>query len=782
MNFKIDPSFEGSGARARKRQRLRLGKRLGMGAAGLVVLGALIWAVSGVFSPGPTDGFVTLESSGGADDFAMVQTDQSAETPVRVDPMSTFVHLRRDPMILRFETTTDDTIKRLPGPTQFAPDRAGRVGPDRLSVLRDDLFVAERRLVTTLPSSRDDLALFQAQRSRGLNGADPAPSVRAPVAAGEVVRVAEEGSWGDLIASDNADNAATEDAAVYVETRIENTTSAAVTLRDARRQVVYEDDIIVLSAPRALQDVLASNGLTETEAANTARAAARILNVEDDLPAGSIVALRMRGAQEPPRLIQMSLYGPDGYIAALSQIGAGRFVPAADPWLETDLMSRSDKVRQQGAPAGNVRLLDALYSAGIRNGLSTKLVGEMIVIMSKRFDLDRFVSDGDRLTILYATNPGPAGQGLGQLFFIGIDGPSGKMPCYVTQGDTTSGYACFNFDAPGSSAPGQTLGAALRVPVEGVKTSGFGPRRHPILKQVRNHNGVDWAAPTGTPVHAAAAGRIKVAGNGGGYGNVVYIDHGNGMETRYAHLNNFSPKARQGAQVAAGDVIGFVGTTGRSTGPHLHFELRVNGRPVNPLTFSGSGGGRVTGSGAVEALVNQIIKVESAGNANAKNPLSTATGLGQFIQSTWLRMMRDYRPELYKSMSRPQLLALRTDPELSREMVTNLARENESFLRARGHQITPGRLYLAHFLGPAGADKALRANAEATVLAEMGAAVVNANPFLRGRSIAWLRSWADRKMGGAGRGAVIASAPAPRVTPPEVKEFQKAVDSVLAAL
>ena len=201
----------------------------------------------------------------------------------------------------------------------------------------------------------------------------------------------------------------------------------------------------------------------------------------------------------------------------------------------------------------------------------------------------------------------------------------------------------------------------------------------------------------------------------------------------------------------------------------------MGGGAVDPLTFAGGGGG------AVDALVNRIVQVESGGNAAAKNPLSTATGLGQFIESTWLRMMRSYRPDLASRMDRRALLALRTDPALSREMVRNLARESESYLRVRGHQVTPGRLYLAHFLGAEGADRSLRNAPDATVLAVMGAGVVAANPFLRGMTNGQMQAWADGKMRGGGA-APTAAAPRPAPVSPEVTAFIESVKELLAKL
>jgi murein DD-endopeptidase MepM/ murein hydrolase activator NlpD len=105
-------------------------------------------------------------------------------------------------------------------------------------------------------------------------------------------------------------------------------------------------------------------------------------------------------------------------------------------------------------------------------------------------------------------------------------------------------------------------------------------RYHPILGGTRFHSGIDLAAPAGTPVVATSSGRVEMAGWSGGYGILVELDHGGSVETRYAHLSAVA--VRPGQQVKAGQVIGYVGSTGRSTGPHLHYETRVAGRPTNP--------------------------------------------------------------------------------------------------------------------------------------------------------------------------------------------------------
>ncbi|WP_338688909.1 hypothetical protein V5279_25050 [Bradyrhizobium sp. 26S5] len=171
------------------------------------------------------------------------------------------------------------------------------------------------------------------------------------------------------------------------------------------------------------------------------------------------------------------------------------------------------------------------------------------------------------------------------------------------------------------------------------------------------------------------------------------------------------------------------------------------------------------------ALADQIVQVESGGKADAKNPNSSALGPGQFIDDTWLAMLAKHRPDI--AGSRDELLAMKSDPALSREMTAAYAADNAGVLSRAGLPLTPGTQYLAHFAGPGGAVGILNADPSTPAGAVLGAKAVMSNPFLAGMSAGDLAAWADRKMGGKGAapmsmaGSVPAAAPssAPAAVP-----------------
>jgi murein DD-endopeptidase MepM/ murein hydrolase activator NlpD len=176
------------------------------------------------------------------------------------------------------------------------------------------------------------------------------------------------------------------------------------------------------------------------------------------------------------------------------------------------------------------------------------------------------------------------------------------------------------FDEDGRSAR-QFL---LRNPVPNGKfRSGFGARRHPILGYVRMHTGVDWAAPRGTPIIAAGNGTVEKAGWSGGYGRQTIIRHANGYETSYNHQSGIASGVVPGARVRQGQVIGYVGSTGLSTGPHLHYELIVNGNKVDPMRVR-LPNGKVLKGPELEAFKKEKERIDELLREDSRNPLKVA--------------------------------------------------------------------------------------------------------------------------------------------------------------
>lgn len=167
------------------------------------------------------------------------------------------------------------------------------------------------------------------------------------------------------------------------------------------------------------------------------------------------------------------------------------------------------------------------------------------------------------------------------------------------------------------------------------------------------------------------------------------------------------------------------------------------------------------------SLIDSIISAESGGNPNARNPNSSATGAGQFLTSTWLDTISRARPDLVQGKTTKEILALRTNPEISREMTEAYAAQNGAILSKAGLPVTPGSTYLAHFAGPQGAVAALSADPSAPVSSVMSPAALKANPFLQGMTVGDLRAWADRKMGGQKPAPQAAPAPAMAAQTPQ---------------
>lgn len=744
----LDGSFKQARLQRAARQRQRRTRRL-LIAGGVVVTlglagaGIALWPMLAGLLPGAPSLPVDLP----ADDVAA----QPVFVPAIVD-------LAGDPMRISLgdDMGQAQRLRLVARPAALPPERV----TTQVALLSDVMISSSQRFMTTLPSSPSDFAFYQAQRqAASVPTPDQPDAPPAPPGTGEIV--AGGAGWGDELA-------AGADAVQVVErTSVENTTSVAAVRSEERRFKPDTDIIVRILAPKSVATLFGEQGLP-ADAASLYGAALRAELGREELAAGDIVAIRsiQPTAADVPRVVQFSLYTSQEYVGTLALADDGGIRLGADPWVPEELFSYRGE-ESVADPGRQYRLLDAIYSTAVRNRVPTGVLGEAIMLLSRRFDLNAFASADDRLILAYAQDE----AAVGRVLYAAISGTDRDLRCYVFRASTSDEFSCFSTE--GSAPAG--AGGGLTPPVKGVLTSKFGPRTHPIFRDVRVHTGVDWAAPSGTPVTAAFSGEIVAAGPGGGYGNLLKIGHGGGRETWYAHLSAFADGVAAGRVVKAGDLVGYVGTTGNSTGPHLHLELRVAGAPTDPLAAPTS---FVAAAGsAVEALTEQIVQVESGGDATAKNPLSTATGAGQFIQSTWLRMMRSYRPDLARSMSESELLALRKDPTISREMVQNLAREGESYLKARGHNITAGRLYLAHFLGMEDAHRVLSATTTLPLDQLLAASVMDANPFLKGRDVAYVIDWAERKMAGVSGGQP--SGPPVQQSNPEFELYRTAINDML---
>ncbi len=781
MTHGIDASFRlKKEARAARRRSAKL-RRIAAGLALLLIaaIGAGIYLTRDQWSFGDED--ENLQPSDAMEDLP-------AGAPVYVPAI---VDLAGDPMWITLASEGGAASKTR---TVTKPD--GLIQPGispQIEVLDDTMLSSSERFMTTIPSTQEDFAFFQAQRAAPAPSTAPAanddemdlvpvetesPVTGQPAATGSsdaAVIDDPDAGWGETIDQGQADLPA------FQKTAIANNTSVGIVSAETDRFESTEDTFVKILNDRTLDSVV-SDAHFGADEAKAAGEALKALFAMDGLTPGDVVAMRgFRPQRNSPALtlMQVSVYAHDRFVGTLARNDRDAFVSGVDPWVRDDLFNYSG-ASEQSTLKRRYRLLDAIYSTAARNNVPTSVIGEAIMVLSRGQDLNAFASFDQRLVLIYSDTPRDKDGTAGRVLYVGVQGGEKSLECFVFP-QSDGQFACVT----GADAV-HSLSAAngMVTPVSGVMTSTFGPRKHPILGTVRIHKGVDWAAPIGTPVAAAYDGEIVYQGDGAGYGNVIRIQHEGGRETRYAHLSKFAT-AGAGTKVKAGDIIGYVGTTGLSTGPHLHFELYQAGAAVDPL-------GTVTvvaaevGDSAVERLTDRIVHVESGGKARAKNPLSSATGLGQFISKTWLRMMNTYRPDLARSLSTQQLLDLRYDPTISREMVRNLAREGEAYLRARGHQITAGRLYLCHFLGMEGAHQVLAASGDALLVNILGPPVIQANPFLTGKSASYVIAWAERKMGGkTPPPSATATAPSTievKQTSPEFEQYKQAIAGIIGSL
>ncbi|SHL10366.1 Murein DD-endopeptidase MepM and murein hydrolase activator NlpD, contain LysM domain [Bradyrhizobium lablabi] len=263
-------------------------------------------------------------------------------------------------------------------------------------------------------------------------------------------------------------------------------------------------------------------------------------------------------------------------VAALSDLGKYVAVDVQSMNTVTETADNSDDDDDDGT---GVRLYQSIYETALRNKVPPGIIEDMVRIYSYDVDFQRKVQPGDSFDVFYAgEDEGATITEKPEVLFasLTVGGETKKYYRFQTPDDAVVDY----YDETGKSAKK----FLVRKPVNNaIMRSGFGIRRHPILGYVKMHTGVDWATPYGTPIFASGNGVIEKAEWEGGYGKYVRIRHNNGYETAYGHMSAFAKGMEPGKRVRQGQVIGFVGSTGQSTGAHVHYEILVNGRFVDPM-------------------------------------------------------------------------------------------------------------------------------------------------------------------------------------------------------
>jgi len=274
---------------------------------------------------------------------------------------------------------------------------------------------------------------------------------------------------------------------------------------------------------------------------------------------------------QPARVV---LSGDSGVDAVVALSDMGKYVAFDTQSAATAITEGSDDEED----SGGTKLYQSIYETALRNQIPRPVVDEIIRIYSYDVDFQRKVRPGDSFSVLYAGDDDAAGENKNEVQFasLTVDGETKKYYRYQSPDD---GMVDF-YDESGKSAKK----FLVRKPVsQGEMRSGFGTRKHPLLGYVRAHTGVDWAAPIGTPIYASGNGTIEKMGWEGGYGRYIRMRHANGYETAYGHMSAFAKGVDVGKNVRQGQIIGFVGSTGLSTGPHLHYEIIINTRFVDPM-------------------------------------------------------------------------------------------------------------------------------------------------------------------------------------------------------
>jgi len=360
----------------------------------------------------------------------------------------------------------------------------------------------------------------------------------------------------------------------------ENITMLAKTTEQTTGGNPFNEKIILAKTGDSVANLLRDLGPTNDELTAIARTLGNF-GRSGALKDGEKLRVLLSPVPDSKRLqpVRVIVANDAGVEAAAALSDTGKYVQVDVKNVDTEVADNAEDTNIAG-DTGGVSLYQSIYETALRDQVPRPVIEDLVRMYSYDVDFQRKVQPGDAFEVLYAgeeENQQAADTRNDVLFAtLTVGGEAKRLYRFQSPDDGLVDY----YDEAGKSAKK----FLVRKPVgDGIMRSGFGLRRHPILGYTKMHTGVDWAGPMGTPVYAAGNGVIEKEGWESGYGKFILIRHNNGYETAYGHLSAYARGVDENTHVRQGQLIGFMGSTGLSTGSHLHFEIRVNGRFVDPM-------------------------------------------------------------------------------------------------------------------------------------------------------------------------------------------------------
>lgn len=357
----------------------------------------------------------------------------------------------------------------------------------------------------------------------------------------------------------------------------ENVTNVARSV--AAAQVTQMDErLVVMRHGETLEEVLRTAGVAQA-AITGVIAAFGARRGESPVAEGRRIKLLfadLDGLGEKMSLARLCVYNDETLETTIAINDRGDYLRVTPPQRAAAAKRAAPSADSEDDDGDGMSLYDSLYQTALKQDIPRPIIDELVRVFANDVDFQRPVTGGDSFEAFY--DDSEEGEGRNQLLYAAITARNETFHYYRFQ--TPDDGLVDYYDQFGRS----TRKFLVRTPILGAKfTSGFGMRFHPILGYSRPHTGVDWAAPIGTPVFAAGNGQVLSVGWDAGYGRRIELQHANGYVTTYNHLSGFARGVAEGASVRQGQVIGYLGQTGLATGPHLHYEVLVNGHFVDPM-------------------------------------------------------------------------------------------------------------------------------------------------------------------------------------------------------